>query len=224
MQRLSSSDIERVRMFLDETAVPCDLANFTSVLLPAVQRLVPSVFACYAQVDPVQGKLIAQEIHPQPGDVAKNDGTFERYMFEHPVFEQWGRTGTTSALRRSDLLTRREWHRRGVYRNVYKQWGCEDSMPIGLPAPKSLLACICSERDMDFTDTELQIMELIRPHVAQMYRNAELFSLLGQTSPSTGARSIVLDKSGRPLLATLRMPGICWRRTSGTFRRASGNS
>jgi hypothetical protein len=96
VQRLVSADIERLRLFLEETAVACDLSTFGSVILPAVQKLVPSVLACFAQIDPVSAKLVAQEVYtkaPPP----KDGGAFERHMFEHPVFEEWGKTGVFGA-------------------------------------------------------------------------------------------------------------------------------
>ncbi len=64
VQRLESADIARVRQFLEETSVPCDLSTFATVLLPATQRLIPSVVACYAQFDPAKGRLVAQETYP----------------------------------------------------------------------------------------------------------------------------------------------------------------
>jgi DNA-binding CsgD family transcriptional regulator len=201
MQQLASGDIDRVRLFLEETAVTCDLSTFGSLVLPAVRRLIPSVVTCYAQVDPVRGRLVAQEVYPEV-DTYSDVGSFERYMFEHPAFQYWARTGVTPALRRSDFLSRSEWHECGLYQEVYKRWGCEDSMPAGLPAPAGLLACICSERDTEFSDREQQLMELVRPHIVQLYKNAEMFTLLSQATRSDGARSIVLDKAGRPLLAS----------------------
>jgi DNA-binding CsgD family transcriptional regulator len=202
MQRLASDDIERVRLFLEETAQVCDLASFGAVVLPAVRRLVPSEIACYAQVDPVQGKLVAQETWPDGAFSRDLRAAFERYMLEHPIFQEWTRTGVSSALRTSELLTKREWHRRELYQTVYKQLGCDDSMPIGLPAPDGLIACVCLERDTEFNERAVYLMELIRPHVVQMYRTAEMFSLLDQAAPPDGVRSMVLDRAGRPLLAT----------------------
>ena len=201
MQRLDSAELQRIRQFLEETSVPCDLSTFASVLLPAAQRLIPSVIACYAQFDPVQGRLVAQELYPETGPSrASVEGA--AILARHPVFEAWGRTGDMSALRRSDLLSRREWHRHEVFHEVYKNWGCEDSMPVGLPAPPGLMACLCSERDVDFTETERDVLDLVRPHIAQMYRCAEMVSLLAQVSQSGRVRTMMLDNSGRPLLAT----------------------
>ena len=118
--------------------------------------------------------MVAQETYPAlPG--FKNDGSFDQYMFDHPVFQAWARTGEASAGRTSDFYSNREWHRFGLYQAVYKQWGCEDSLAVGLPAPAGLIACICSERDKNFSDRERLLMDLVRPHLAQAYRSAELF-------------------------------------------------
>ncbi len=202
MERLTSDDIEGVRCFLEATAHTCDLTTFSSVVLPAVQQLIPSVVACYAQVDPARGKLIAQETYPNAAFAPAGREAFEQHMFEHPVFQAWAASGTSSALRRSDLLSRRQWRRLGLYQEVYKPLGCDDSMLIGLPAPAGLIACICLERDGEFSERARQLLELVRPHIVQMYRNAEMFTLLGQAAQADGPCSIVLDGVGRPLFAT----------------------
>jgi DNA-binding CsgD family transcriptional regulator len=201
MQRLDTAGIERVRRFLEETSVPCDLSTFTSVLLPATQHLIPSVVACYAQFDPVQGRVVAQAIYPE---IAPGKDSLEQasILSRHPVFEAWSRMGDTAALRRSDLLSRRQWHRHEVFQHVYKDWGCEDSMPVGLPAPRGLLACLCSERDTEFTEAERDILDLVRPHIAQMYRSAEMVTLLAKVTQSGRVCTMMLDPAGRPLLAT----------------------
>lgn len=202
MQRLASDDLERVRRFLEETAQVCDLASFSAVVLPAVQRFVPSAIACYAQVDPVQGMLVTQDTWPAGAFSREQRAAFERHMLEHPIFQEWTQTGVSAALRTSELLPKREWHRRDLYQTVYKELGCDDSLPIGLPAPEGLIACICLERDTEFTARTVQLMELIRPHVIQLYRTAEMVSLLGQATQPGGTHSMMLDRAGRPLLAT----------------------
>ena len=122
-------------------------------------------------------------------------------MFEHPVFQEWGRTGVSSALRTSDFYSAREWHEFSLYQLVYKQWGCEDSLAVGLPAPEGLIACICSERDKAFTERERLLIDLVQPHLAQTYRSAELLSLLEGANEDDGLSSMVIDKLGRPLVA-----------------------
>lgn len=122
-------------------------------------------------------------------------------MFTHPVFMHWAESGDTAAARTSDFVNRREWHKAPLYQDVYKHWRCEDSLAIGLPAPPGLLACFCIEREKPFADRERLLMEIVRPHLANSYRNAEAFSLLGQATASSDTQSMLLDWSGRPVMA-----------------------
>ncbi len=46
------------------------------------------------------------------------------------------------------------------------------------------------------------MLDLVRPHIAQMYRSAEMVSMLAEVSQSSRVRTMMLDASGRPLLAT----------------------
>ena len=199
MERLLSSDFAGVRRFLEETAVPCDLTAFGSLVLPAVQRLIPSVVVCYAQIDPVRQTMVAQETYPSFSGFSA--GPFDQYMFDHPVFQEWARTGDASAARTSDFYSSREWREFGLYQHVYKAWGCEDSLAVGLPAPRGLIACICSERDKSFSDRERTLMDVIRPHLAQTYRSAELVSLLAMAGDGDGVCTVVVDSGGRLLVA-----------------------
>ena len=199
MERLLSSDFARVRRFLEETAVPCDLTAFGSLVLPAVQRLIPSVVVCYAQIDPVRQTMVAQETYPSLSGFSA--GPFDQYMFDHPVFQEWARTGDASAARTSDFYSSREWREFGLYQHVYKAWGCEDSLAVGLPAPRGLIACICSERDKAFSDRERTLMNVVRPHLAQAYRSAELLSLMALAGDSDGVHTMVVDQRGRPVVA-----------------------
>jgi len=200
VENLRAIDLAKVRLFLEEMAAPCDLTTFGSVVLPAVQKLVPSVVVCYAQIDPARGELVRQETFPSLSGFT-SDGSFDEYMFDHPVFQEWSRTGESSALKTSDFYSARQWHKFGLYQLVYKQWGCEDSLAVGLPAPDGLIACICSERDKAFTERERLLIDLVRPHLAQTYRSAELLSLLEVANNDDGLRSMVIDKTGRPLVA-----------------------
>lgn len=200
MESLRSADLERVRAFLEEMAAPCDLTTFGSVVLPAVQKLIPSVVVCYAQIDPAKAELVRQETFPSLSGFT-SDGSFDQYMFDHPVFQEWAKTGISSASKTSDFYSARQWHEFGLYQMVYKQWGCEDSLAVGLPAPEGLIACICSERDRAFSERERLLIDLVRPHLAQTYRSAELLSLLEGANEDDGVRSIVIDKAGRPLVA-----------------------
>lgn len=201
MERLRQSELERLQVFLRETSTPCDLETFAQRTLPLINDLVEGDVICHAEADPVASKLHSQTLFAS-GVTASgyNDGSFETYMMSHPVFQHWAAIGQSPAAHTFDFISRREWHRNELYQHIYKPWGTEDSLAIGLPAPPGLIACFCIERARPFTDRECQIMEIVRPHIAIAYRNAEAFSLLGHAAAGEGTESMLLDLQGRPLM------------------------
>jgi DNA-binding CsgD family transcriptional regulator len=200
MERLSHNELQRLQTFLQETSVPCDLSVFAQRTLPAINELVRGDVVCHAEADPVEGKLVSQSTFAPGGFTPGYQAEFEGNMWEHPVFLHWAASGDTAAARTSEFVSRREWHKSVLYQNVYRHWRCEDSLAIGLPAPPGLIACFCIERGKPFTDRERLIMEIVRPHLANAYRNAEAFSLLGLASGDT--HSMLLDDHGRPVMAS----------------------
>jgi DNA-binding CsgD family transcriptional regulator len=202
MERLSQNELERLRKFLQETSVPCDLSEFAERALPAINELVRGDVVCHAEADPAAAKLVSQTTYASNGPAPDCRTEFEGLMFEHPVFAHWAVSGDTAAARTSDFVGRIEWHKSDLYQNVYRHWRCEDSLAIGLPAPPGLLACFCIEREKPFTDRERLLMEIVRPHLANSYRTAEAFSLIGQATASSDTQSMLLDWSGRPMMAS----------------------
>jgi DNA-binding CsgD family transcriptional regulator len=198
MERLGSRELENLRIFFEETAVPCDLASFASRVIPAIGRLIPGDLVCHAQIDPVNGHVVTQVVKAGDVDVSVDRDAFERYMMGHPVFVHWATSGDDSPVRTSDFVTRREWHRNDLYQYFYKDLACEDSLPVGLPAPPGLQACFCIERRSNFSERDVQLMNLIRPRLVNAYRNAEVFTLLGQSSEKGGPHSVLLDRFGVP--------------------------
>lgn len=200
MEHLGIQDMENLRAFLQETSVPCDLSTFASRVMPAIGRLVQGELICHAQIDPMRGKVITQIVHANDqSDVAIDRESFEQYMMGHPVFVHWAMSGDDSSARTSDFVSRREWHRNSLYENFYKALSCEDSLPVALPAPPGLVACFCIERHKNFTDREVQLMNWVKPHLAHAYRNAEMFTLLGQATDEGGPHSVLLDNTGLPV-------------------------
>jgi DNA-binding CsgD family transcriptional regulator len=210
MMTISHEDLSSLAQFLQEAAAPGDLSTYASRLLPVIHGLVPGDVLCFAQVDPVNAKVVTQVAYAPGGDVPCDSRVFERFMMAHPVFQHWATTGQSSAARTSDFLRPTEWHRYDLYHEFYKDWRCEDSLAIGLPSPPGLVACFCIERASNFTDREMMLMETIRPHLASTYRNSEAFTLLGQAAGDGGGEWLLLDAQGRPAVASHAAWDLLW--------------
>jgi hypothetical protein len=136
----------KVRAFIERTAKARDLATFHATLLPAIMELVPCYAACHAEIDMRTGQVVSQQaVGADGGPVFLDVDAFNLHKFDHPIFAEWAK-GNTATARRIDYLDTRSWHKRSLYREVYKPMGCEDSLAIPVPATDGLMACFCIER------------------------------------------------------------------------------
>jgi DNA-binding CsgD family transcriptional regulator len=135
-------------------------------------------------------------------------------MLEHPLIEYYRRTGHGGAYKISDFVTRRQFHRLGLYQEFFRHLdGGEYQMCVALPAPLPLVVGVALNRShRDFTERERLLFNLLRPHLVQAYRNAEAVTDLRAT----------LDLAGRELATVDR--GLIVASPGGRIRVATGEA
>jgi hypothetical protein len=86
------------------------------------------------------------------------------------------------------MVDQETFHGLALYREVYRWIGVERQVAFTLPSHPSLIVGIvlCREEE-DFSERELQLLALARPHLMRAYRNAELWSARGNAR-GTGGR------------------------------------
>jgi DNA-binding CsgD family transcriptional regulator len=150
-----------------------DPDDFGSVVLSEVSRLIPAEVLSFNEVDPVVGRfrfMVEPSTFPIPAGSAE---VLTKYAGEHPLIEYAARTGDGSARRVSDVWTRKQWHDSGIFREFYGPMGIEYQMSIGLPTPQPIVVGIALNRvDADFSDLDRTLLNLLRPHLAQSWRQA----------------------------------------------------
>jgi GAF domain-containing protein len=127
-------------------------------------------------------------------------------MHEHPLIRHYQQTNDGRALKISDFLTQRQFHRLALYNEFFQPQGIEHQIAITLPAPPPLVIGIALNRSRpDFSERERHLLALLRPHLIQAYRNAEAVThrqlqlvRLGRQVVEEWERGvIVLDRNGR---------------------------
>lgn len=151
------------------------LDELRHAVLPALQRLVPSQWASYNEV-PVDGSApVAIMTHEQPPEVvAAAWEAWQRLAPSNPLLQRHLRTRDGRAYRFSDVLTREAYHAMPLYQEVYSVLGVEHQIAFTLPAESGEVIGIALSRDAahgDFSDAERDLLNLLRPHVLQAYRN-----------------------------------------------------
>ncbi len=203
MARLGNADLESVIGFLGEAGAVEGLDPFPRELLAALRRLVPCDSVGYSELDRVRKRSIRGKQEPEPEDVASEllQG-YWRVRHEHPVCHYHGVTGDFRALKLSDFVTRRELRRREIYSEWFRPWGVGHEMNVGLEAPPWHTKVFLFDRGdgPDFDERDRAVLDLLRPHLARLYRAAqdrrraaEALGVLGRAEQPV----VLLDGAGR---------------------------
>ena len=209
--RLSQRDFRALLNFLRESYAERDVESFLTQLLSALPRLVPAMLVGCAEMNPRRRTSLNRF---QPGGIATlaSDRLWEQHMHEHPVLSYNRQTGDGQALKISDFLSAREFRRSALYNEVYRTMGVEDVLCFTLRAGSPAIIGMALHRERrSFTEQERRLLNLVRPHLIQAWRNATAFTEIQKRLASveqaldlTDHGLIVLDRRGRPLLITLR--------------------
>lgn len=154
--------------------------NYPARVISVISGLI-SVGSCsYNHLDGT--RALAYEI--EPWDVVAfpdADALFRQHLPEHPVFAYFAATGDAAACRVSDIVSDRQFRSLGLYRDFYRPAEVDYQMTFftSLPAGGEI-ALALNRQGRDFSAEEREVLELLRPHVAQ---SAALASMLGNPLP-----------------------------------------
>ena len=174
--QLSRPNADDLLLALDvvrEVQAAPDLDAYRNAVL-RVQELVPCQEIGYNEVDAKTGEIF-MILDPPESVLPGLHEAFARHVDDHPVIRHHRETGDGSAKAISDFLSEEEFHETGIYREVYALMGAEDQLSFILPSPPSVIVGIAMNRtERSFSDRDKEIIELVRPHLSQAFRDAQL--------------------------------------------------
>jgi DNA-binding CsgD family transcriptional regulator len=188
-----------------------DLATFRNRIVQILPRVVPGDVVTYAEIDPASRRI---RWAPEPEvafGLAEAGSIFARHMQGLPLFRSY-RRGDGSATKISDHMTRSQFQRTPLYNEFYRRSGLEYHIAKGLPGPAGFVTAVSLlRRDRDFGERDRLLLDLLRPHLNQAYRNAQVMGTMQRelTALRGGVEAleqglVVLDADGRAALVTTR--------------------
>jgi hypothetical protein len=184
---------DEVLNFIHALSLIDNLDEFGGRVLGELDGLIPSDLASWNEVDPLGGRAeaISRPRSPTPAEM----DAWSRWSHQHPPLMRSLETGDGSARRLSDFLSSDELHRLELYTDLYGPMGVEYQLAVGLPAPQPIVLGIALNRgDHDFSDDEVDLLNLLRPHLVQAYRRVRLLAERSQALDSIAA---ALQDEGR---------------------------
>jgi DNA-binding CsgD family transcriptional regulator len=182
-----------------------DVAQYRHGILEIISRAVPCDRVGYNEITP--DETFAITVPEFDRSLAPK---LAALIYENPLIERFERTRDGRPYRISDLIDQPTFHGLALYQDFYRHIGVEWQVAFTLPARAPLIVGIALTRTrIDFTDREVQLLALARPHLMQAYRHAELWSTrkamlaaLEQGLDTLGQHVVVLDPHGRVEFAT----------------------
>ena len=177
MGALGTAELRGVLKFLEVACEVDGIDPFPDSVLAALQRLIPAEIVSYGDFDREGAGWRQPGVHwhgvPQ-GDLSP--GIREAHLslthqMPHPPWAQ----NAGRAVRWSDLLSRRRLHRLDIYAEVGRPLGLEHTLELWILVPDGVAGGLAFDRsERDFSERDVCVLETLRPHLVQLWRNARL--------------------------------------------------
>jgi DNA-binding CsgD family transcriptional regulator len=201
---LGEADLDAVLTLVADIHRVDDIEDFSDVALEGVESLVASDITSFNELDPNSDRLVFKTrpldlVYPQEAGEL-----FAQLAHTHPLVTHVATTGDGSARKISDFCTTEQFHASPLYEGLYGPLGVEYQMAINLTTPRPIIVAIAANRfARDFDERDRAVLNVVRPHIAQAWRNSRDRNHLRAMLHTTSA---ALANSGRGVLIASNPP------------------
>jgi DNA-binding CsgD family transcriptional regulator len=191
--RYGISDTELLLEVVGEAYGFHSLEEFRPGVLDLLTRVAPSDYVSYNEISPDEIFVLEQPTI-DPMLLAE----FAAYAHEHPLISYMGRTRDGRPCRISDVISRDAFHQLEIYKRFFGALRCDHQVALTLPsAPPRIIGVALTRSKHNFSEREVALLGVMRPHLMRAYRNAELH---GARAAVLAALEHGLDVVGRHVL------------------------
>jgi len=197
LERLSQRDLSSLLRFLQKVYAIRGLDSLPAQVGSAIAQVIPNDYYAYTEIDTHTRTASAVMTEPAIDAILPNHWEiFERCAHEHPLLG--AHQHYVGALKISDFLSQRQFCRLALYNEFFKPAGVRYQMSVTIPGKPGLLTgSVVNRTQRDFSERERLLLDLVRPHLAQAYQNAEAFTVMRQAQRVGGREVICFDRGGR---------------------------
>jgi len=175
---LGNADVRGVLEFLDVACEVDGIDPFPNPVLAALRRLIPADVVSYGDYDPDGAGWRRQpSVRWQgvaPGDVTPSIRAAHLRFTHQMPHPPWAK-GAGRAVRWSDLQPRRRLQRLDIYAEVGRPLGLEHTLELWVLIPDGVAGGLAFDRsERDFSERDVRVLDTLRPHLVQLWRNARL--------------------------------------------------
>jgi len=157
---------------------PADRATFARLGVERLPSLVASEFTTLSVCDLASGR---REVYglPAGGLSADERAAFDRHFKHHPLVRFHGYDGGSVTQRISDCLPLARFRESALYNDYYRRIRIDHAVALPIFVRDGLLVSFVLNRSRrDFSDRERALLDLLRPHLARLYRRTATLNRL----------------------------------------------
>jgi DNA-binding CsgD family transcriptional regulator len=174
------NDVDRLLGLLPEFYAAQNLRTLPRHLVEFVPRLIPVDTSAFNLVNlSRRGVTVLIDPPPESFGVSGFSLTVQETMDEHPIIPYYARTGDGRALRLSDFTSHARFGRSRLYNEIFSPMGIEHLLTVSGPIAGNRdehIALSLSRERSDFSERERRLLGMLRPHLLQIYSNAQALS------------------------------------------------
>ena len=171
MERLGPSDYEAVLDYVREVHAIESMRDFPRRAMAGICHLIDTDMLTYNEID-TQRKRAYMVEEPVGAINPSQFATFERLSHQHPLINHYARTGESRPRKISDFISLAEFRRLDLYQEFFRVVAVSYQMAVTIPSANGLVIGIAVNRNRrDFSERDRSMLDLVRPHLAQAYRN-----------------------------------------------------
>ena len=122
---------------------------------------------------------------------------FKDYLSEHPSINTIYQRRLKSAVKVSDFVSLTQWRQARLYSEVFRIRNQNSQLTFVSAEQLPKLAVSLNRTGTAFSEEERTLLNLLRPHFVQAYRESRLFSYLNQAAEISNDGFIVVDRAWR---------------------------
>jgi DNA-binding CsgD family transcriptional regulator len=122
---------------------------------------------------------------------------FKDYLSEHPSVEEIYQKRLKSAVKVSDFVSLTQWRQTQIYNEFFRLRKQDYQLTFISAEQLPKLAVGLNRATRDFSEEERCLLNLLRPHLVQAYRESRLFSYLDEAAGISSDGFIVVDRAWR---------------------------
>lgn len=186
MGALRSRDLRASLEFVEIAWSLADERAFKLETLAALGELIPADEIGYADLDRVHRETVDYVGTDLDGDGDENeDELFWDIVEAHPICRHQLAYCDFSAVRLSDVMSRRRLINSRIYAEWFRPSGFEAELEIGITRSRARTRNFVLNRATgDFSERDRDVLELVRPHLRRIHAMADMRRALASSEPS----------------------------------------